>query len=89
MATGTYESYLLGCTKATSPSSFLMKPSKGTLFENLYVSQHASTGIDRCEAIIATSAVPAREYRAPLAYRECAPSRTKLALAITVPSADM
>ena len=49
------------------PSSFFVNPSKGTPFENLYVSQQANTGMDRCFAAIATSAVPAREYSAPFA----------------------
>jgi hypothetical protein len=47
--------------QTTSPSSFFVKPSKGTPLENLYVSQQASTGTERCFAIIATNAVPARE----------------------------
>jgi hypothetical protein len=44
---------------------------------NLYVSQHTTTGIECCFAIIATNAVPALEKTEPLDEIEWAPRRTR------------
>lgn len=62
--------------KLQQPSSFLLKPSTITPSLNLYVSQQTTTGTLFVFAIMATIAVPAREYTAPLELRECAPIKT-------------
>ena len=62
--------------RCQSPSSFFVKLSNRTPSENLYVSQQTTTGTECCFAIIATSAVPAREKTAPFEWMECAPTKT-------------
>lgn len=69
------------------PNSFLVKLSNCTPSENLYVSQHTTTGTECRFAIIATKAVPALENTAPLECRECAPTRTVDTSLIIEPSA--
>ena len=70
-----------------APSSFLVKLSSWTPSEYLYVSQHTTTGTECCFAIMATRAVPARLYRAPLEWSEWAPIKTLETSLITEPIA--
>jgi len=58
------------------PNSFLVNPSTMTPSLNLYVSQQTTTGTLCIFAIMATIAVPAREYTAPLEKSACAPTKT-------------
>ncbi len=69
------------------PSSFFVKLSSWMFSENLYVSQQTTTGTECRFAIMATSAVPAREYTAPFVCIECAPTRTVDTSLITEPRA--
>lgn len=62
--------YLRIQSKAIIPSSFFVKLSNCTPSLNLYVSQQTTTGTECCFAIMATSAVPAREYTAPFEFIE-------------------
>lgn len=70
-----------------TPSSFLVKLSNWTPSEYLYVSQQTTTGTECCFAIMATSAVPARENTAPFECRECAPTKTVETSVMTEPIA--
>jgi len=60
----------IGFETRAGANSFLPNPSNITPSLNLYVSQHTTTGTELPLAIIATKAVPAREYTAPLELRE-------------------
>lgn len=73
--------------RSDTPSSFLVKLSNCTPSENLYVSQHTTTGTECRFAIMATKAVPARENTEPLECIECAPTRTVDTSLMTEPRA--
>lgn len=85
--TNELETYTRGRAHQRVPSSFFVKLSSCTPSENLYVSQHTITGTECWLAIMATSAVPAREKTAPLECSECAPTMTRETSVIIAPSA--
>lgn len=69
--------------KICSPSSFPVTASSMTFSPNLYVSQHATTGILLSFASMATNAVPAREYSEPSESSAAVPKRTRSARFMT------